>query len=152
MPMPIREAIPSMRRAAWLRLVLGHRVLNGLSVGMGLAVLAVLAYLAGGPATAVSASVAMSVPSLGDQVSPARDKLTQIAPRLWAAALMSAALMSAAVEFAQLVPAYSAMLIGAIVCADGFVGMLGTAWGLRGGPLGFALLLSNRVRDVRSAA
>lgn len=131
------EAIPSLRHSVWLRMLLGHRVLNGLAVGLGLAVMSVLVYLAAGPIVAASASVGMLTLSIGDQVSPARGKLRQIAPLLWMAAPMTAA-----VQFAHLVPDHSTALIGAIVGIGGFIGMLGTAWGLRGGPLGFALLLA----------
>ena len=131
------EAIPSLRHALWLRMLLGHRVLNGLAVGVGLAVMSVLVYLAAGPIVAASASVGMLILSIGDQVSPARGKLRQIAPLLWMAAPMSAA-----VQFAHLVPDHSTALIGALVALGGFIGMLGTAWGLRGGPLGFALVLA----------
>ncbi len=131
------EAIPSLRHSVWLRTLLGHRVLNGLSVGLGLAVLSVLVYLAAGPVVAASASVGMLILSIGDQVSPARGKLRQIAPLLWMAAPMTAS-----VQFAHLLPDHSTPVIGALVCIGGFIGMLGTAWGLRGGPLGFALLLA----------
>ncbi len=131
------EAIPSLRHSVWLRMLLGHRVLNGLSVGLGLAVMSVLVYLAAGPIVAASASVGMLILSIGDQVSPARGKLRQIAPLLWMAAPMTAA-----VQFAHLVPDHSTAVIGALVGIGGFIGMLGTAWGLRGGPLGFALLLA----------
>lgn len=132
------EAIPSLRHSVWLRMLLGHRVLNGLAVGLGLAVMSVLVHFAAGPSVAASASVGMLILSIGDQVSPARGKLRQIAPLLWMAAPMTAA-----VQFAHLVPGgHSTALIGALVCIGGFIGMLGTAWGLRGGPLGFALLLA----------
>ena len=131
------EAIPSLRHAVWLRLLLGHRVLNGLSVGFGLGLLSVLMFFVAGPVAAASASVGMLILSIGDQTSPARGKLRQIAPLLWLAAPMSLA-----VQLAHLVPTYSTATIGAMVGLGGFVGMLGTAWGTRGGPLGFALLLA----------
>ena len=139
MPMPPLnlEAIPSLRHSVWLRLLLGHRVLNGLSVSVGLALLSVPLFLVAGPVVAASASVGMLILSIGDQVSPARGKLRQIAPLLWMAAPISLA-----VQLAHLVPPYATALIGGLVCVGGFVGMLGTAWGLRGAPLGFALLLA----------
>jgi len=139
MPIPfaslLQDGHPSPRRAAWLRPLLGHRILNGLSVGFGLACLSVLVYLAGGAGVAASASVGMLVLSIGDQVSPARGKWRQMAPLLWLAAPTTLA-----VQFAHLSP-HMTWLIGALVCAGGFVGMLGNAWGLRGAPLGFALVL-----------
>ena len=131
------ESIPSLRHSIWLRMLLGHRVLNGLSVGLGLALLSVLVFLAAGPYVAASTSVGMLILSIGDQVSPARGKLRQIAPLLWAAAPMTLL-----VQLAHLVPDHSTAVIGVLVCIGGFIGMLGTAWGLRGGPLGFALLLA----------
>ena len=131
------EAIPSLRHSVWLRMLLGHRVLNGLSVGLGLALLSVLVFLVGGPFVAASTSVGMLILSIGDQVSPARGKLRQIAPLLWLAGPMTLL-----VQFAHLVPGHSAAAIGVLVVIGGFIGMLGTAWGLRGGPLGFALLLA----------
>lgn len=130
------ESIPSLRHSVWLRLLLGHRVLNGLAVGCGLLVLTVLVYAAAGPVIAASASVGMLILSIGDQPAPARGKLRQIAPLLWLAGPMTLA-----VQLAHLVPDHADALIGLLVCIGGFVGMLGTAWGLRGGPLGFALLL-----------
>ena len=126
-----------LRRAAWLRPLLGHRILNGLAVGFGLGCLTVLVYLAAGEAVAASASVGMLILSIGDQTAPARGKLRQIAPLLWMAAPMTLA-----VQLAHLAPQHMALLIGALVCAGGFIGMLGTAWGVRGAPLGFALVLA----------
>ncbi|CAN5908885.1 YccS family putative transporter [soil metagenome] len=130
-------ASPRLRRAGWLRMLLGHRILNGLAVGFGLAVLSVLVYAVAGATVAASASVGMLILSIGDQTSPARGKLRQIAPLLWMAAPMSLA-----VQMAHLLPEYSTPAIGALVMLGGFIGMLGTAWGARGGPLGFALLLA----------
>jgi len=137
MPPPTSDAIPSLRHARWLRLLLGHRVLNGLSVGFGLALLSVLVFWAAGPTIAASASVGMLILSIGDQTEPARGKLRQIAPLLWLAAPLSLAM-----QLAQLAPQHESWWIGALVCTGGFVGMLGTAWGARGAPLGFALVLA----------
>jgi uncharacterized membrane protein YccC len=136
MPPLTVEAARALRRANWLRMLLGHRILNGLSVGFGLALLTVSVFWLGGAETAASASVGMLVLSIGDQTAPARGKLRQIAPLLWFAAPISLA-----VQLAHLAPAHSTLLIGALVCIGGFVGMLGTAWGARGGPVGFALVL-----------
>jgi uncharacterized membrane protein YccC len=137
MPPLTVEAARALRRANWLRLLLGHRIVNGLSVGFGLAVLTVPVFWLFGPVIAASASVGMLITSIGDQTAPARGKLRQIAPLLFLAAPMSCA-----VQLAHLVPHHTTVLIGALVCIGGFVGMLGTAWGVRGGPLGFALLLA----------
>ena len=131
------EAIPSLRHALWVRTLLGHRLLNGLSVGVGLGLLTVSVFLLAGPLVAASASVGMLVVSIGDQVSPARGKLRQIAPVLWLAAPLTLG-----VQMAHLAPAYENALVGVLVCVGGFIGMLGTAWGARGAPLGFALLLA----------
>ncbi len=131
------EAIPSLRHALWVRTLLGHRVLNGLAVGVGLGLLTVSMFLLAGPLVAASASVGMLVVSIGDQVSPARGKLRQIAPVLWLAAPLTLG-----VQMAHLAPTYENALVGVLVCVGGFIGMLGTAWGLRGAPLGFALLLA----------
>lgn len=137
MPPLTLDAVPSLRHSVWLRLLLGHRVLNGLSAGFGLMLLSVLVFWIGGPSIAASTSVGMLILSIGDQTAPARGKLRQMAPLLWLAAPMSLA-----VQWAHLVPQHSAWVIGALVCIGGFVGMLGTAWGARGAPLGFALLLA----------
>jgi uncharacterized membrane protein YccC len=137
MPLLNLDAPPALRRAGWLRLLLGHRVLNGLSVGFGLAVLSVLVFAAAGPEIAASATAGMLILSIGDQTAPARGKLRQIAPLLWMAAPMTLAM-----QLAHLAPHGSTLLIGALVCVAGFVGMLGTAWGARGGPIGFALVLA----------
>lgn len=130
-------ASDALRRAAWLRPLLGHRILNGLAVGFGLACLTVLVFVFAGDAIAASASVGMLILSIGDQTTPARGKLRQIAPLLWMAAPMTLA-----VQLAHLVPQHATLLIGALVCIGGFIGMLATAWGVRGAPLGFALLLA----------
>lgn len=124
-------------RPAWLRMLLGHRVLNGASVGAGLALLSVAVYWWAGVAVAASASIGMLIVSIGDQTSPARGKLRQLAPLLWLAAPMSLA-----VQLADQAPAHSEWLVGSLVCFGGFIGMLGTAWGARGAPQGFAVLLT----------
>lgn len=131
------ESIPSLRHSVWLRMLLGHRVLNGLSVGLGLGLMSLLVYLVGGIGLAASASVGMLTLSIGDQVSPARGKLRQVAPLLWAAAPVSVL-----VQLTHLLPDDGTLALGVLIGVGGFIGMLGTAWGLRGGPLGFALLLA----------
>ena len=140
MPMPLASLVQSshstLRRTAWLRPLLGHRVLNGLAVGFGLACLSVLVYLAAGATTAASASVGMLILSIGDQTAPARGKWRQMAPLFWLAAPMTLA-----VQLAHL-SVHTTLLLGVLVCVGGFIGMLGTAWGARGAPLGFALLLA----------
>ena len=45
-------------------------------------------------------------------------------------------------HFARLSQDHATLLLGVLVCIGGFIGMLGTAWGLRGGPIGFALVLA----------
>lgn len=124
-------------RPAWLRMLLGHRILNGASVGAGLALLSVAMYWSAGLAVASSASIGMLIVSIGDQTSPARGKLRQLAPLLWLAAPMWLA-----VQLADQAPAHSEWLVGSLVCIGGFIGMLGTAWGARGAPQGFAILLA----------
>ena len=141
------EAIPSLRHSVWLRMVLGHRVLNGLSVGVGLGLLSVALYLAIGPERAASASVGMLILSIGDQVSPARGKLRQLAPLLWMAGPMSLA-----VQLAHLLPDHESALVGVLVCIGGFIGMLGTAWGARGGSHRLRLAAGRDLRDVDAAA
>ena len=89
------EAIPSLRHPVWLPMLRGHRVLNGLAVGLGMDAVSVLAYLATGPLGAASASVGRLIQSTGDQISPARGKLSEIAPLLWTVAPMTAAVQVA---------------------------------------------------------
>ena len=137
MPSALPPLSPALRRARWLRPLLGHRILNGLAVGFGLACLSVLVYALAGATIAAPASVGMLIVSIGDQTAPARGKLRQVAPLLWLAAPLSLAM-----QLAQLAPQHADLLVGLLVCAGGFVGMLGTAWGLRGAPLGFALVLA----------
>src|SRR6476660_2385101 len=108
----LRDGSEPLRRAAWLRPLLGHRVLNGLAVGFGLACLSVFVYVLTGPVVAASASVGMLILSIGDQTSPARGKLRQIAPLLWMAAPLTLA-----VQLAHLAPPQvTTLLIGALVC------------------------------------
>lgn len=118
-------------------MLLGHRVLNGASVGAGLGLLSVAVYMWAGLAVAASAAIGMLIVSIGDQTSPARGKLHQLAPLLWLGAPMSLA-----VQLADQAPAHSDWLVGSLVCFGGFIGMLGTAWGARGAPQGFAVLLA----------
>lgn len=131
------ERSTRLRRIPALRTLLGHRILNGLAVGLGVGTLAVVVYLLTDVVVAASASVGMLVTSIGDQTAPARGKLRQIAPLLWLAAPFSLA-----VQLAHLAAGHEHLWVGLIVCVGGFVGMLGNAWGVRGGPMGFALLLA----------
>lgn len=135
--MPLDLDAATLRSAGWLRLALGHRITNGLAVGFGLALLSALVFWLAGAQAAALTSVGMLIVSIGDQTAPAHGKLRQLAPLLWLAAPMSLAM-----QLAHLAPRYSVELIGVLVCVGGFVGMLGTAWGARGAPLGFALLLT----------
>jgi hypothetical protein len=135
--MPIELDAASLRSAGWLRLALGHRITNGLAVGFGLAVLSALVFGLAGAQAAALTSVGMLIVSIGDQTASAHGKLRLLAPLLWLAAPMSFTM-----QLAHLVPRYPAELIGVLVCLGGFAGMLGTAWGARGAPLGFALLLT----------
>ncbi|MEO6032709.1 MAG: FUSC family protein [Burkholderiaceae bacterium] len=135
--MPLELDSTSLGSASWLRIALGHRLTNGLAVGFGLGLLSALVFWLAGPQAAALTSVGMLIVSIGDQTAPAHGKLRQLAPLLWLAAPMSLAM-----QLAHLAPRYSVELIGALVCLGGFIGMLGTAWGARGAPLGFALLLT----------
>ncbi len=131
------ESIPSLRHSVWARMLLGARVRNGLSVGLGLGLSALLFHAVGGTTVSASASVGMLITSIADQMAPSRGKLRQMAPVLWLAAPFTLVM-----QLAQLVPVHAAWVTAAVVALGGFTTMLGTAWGVRGAPLGFALLLA----------
>lgn len=127
----------ALHGAGWVRVLFGHRIMNGLGVGFGLALTFGLLYALFGEEIAVIASVGALVASIGDQTAPARGKWRQVTPLLWMAMPVSLA-----VELLRLLPAHADFWVGVLVCIGGFVGMLGNAWGARGAPLGFALLLT----------
>lgn len=136
LPRP-RELTRTLQRASWPRMLLGHRVTNGLAVGLGLGSLSLLMFSFVGLEAAASASVGMLVMSIGDQTAPAHGKLRQLSPLLWMAVLLWSAM-----QLSHLSESHATLLLGVLACFAGFLGMLGNAWGARGAPVGFALVLA----------
>jgi uncharacterized membrane protein YccC len=135
-PLPFDPAM-ALRGNGWVRVLFGHRIMNGLGVGVGLALTFGLLYLTLGEEIAAIASVGSLIASIGDQTAPARSKWRQVTPLLWMAMPLSLA-----TQLLRLLPEHADLWVGVLVSLGGFVGMLGNAWGARGAPLGFALLLT----------
>jgi uncharacterized membrane protein YccC len=127
----------ALRGNGWVRVFFGHRIANGLGVGFGLALSFGLLYLALGETIAAIASVGALIASIGDQVAPARGKWRQVTPLVWMAAPLSLLC-----ELLRLLPNHGHLWVGLLISVGGFIGMMGNAWGARGAPLGFALLLT----------
>lgn len=108
-------------------------LLNGASVGVGLAVItAVVASLGGMPA-AVAASSGAAAASVADTVSTPRAKTAQMVPAVIGSVLVAALV---ALTHAQL------WALTACVLLVSFTGVMWNAWGKRGGPQTFAMVLS----------
>jgi uncharacterized membrane protein YccC len=117
-------------RPAWQ---LPAPLLNGASVGLGLALItAVVASIAGLPA-AVAASSGAAAASVADTVSAPQAKTSQMLP-----AVLSSVLVAALVALTQ------AHLWALTLCVllVSFTSVMWTSWGKRGGPQTFAMVLS----------
>ena len=118
------------RRPAWR---LPAPILNGLSVGLGLVCLTtVIAGIAGLPA-AVAASSGAAAASVADTVSSPQAKTSQMVPAVLGSVLVAALV---ALTHAHLVA------LTACVLAVSFTSVMWTAWGKRGAPQTFAMILS----------
>lgn len=108
-------------------------VLNGLSVGLGLAcITAVVAGTAGLPA-AVAASSGAAAASVADTVASPQAKTSQMVP-----AVLGSVLVAALVALTHAHP----WALTLCVLAVSFTSVMWTAWGKRGGPQTFAMVLS----------
>ncbi|MDO9004211.1 MAG: FUSC family protein [Aquabacterium sp.] len=108
-------------------------LLNGASVGVGLAVITAVVASIGGMPAAVAASSGAAAASVADTVSTPRAKTSQMVP-----AVMGSVLVAALVALTH------ANLLALTLCvlAVSFTSVMWNAWGKRGGPQTFAMVLS----------
>ena len=121
------------RLQALLRVLLSHYVLNGLMVSLGLVLIMVALLELAGLQAASTAAVGILITSLPDVPSPRNRKIMQMLP----APLLGAPLF----VLVQLVRGDPPML-GLVLCAGTFLAAMMMAWGQRGGPICYALLIS----------
>jgi len=108
-------------------------LLNGASVGLGLAVITTVVASIGGMPAAVAASSGAAAASVADTVSSPQAKPGQMAPAVLGSVLVAA-----------LVALTHAHLWALTLCvlAVSFSSVMWTSWGKRGGPQTFAMVLS----------
>lgn len=108
-------------------------LVNGASVGLGLAVITALVAGIGGMPAAVAASSGAAAASVADTVSTPRAKTAQMVPAVVGSVLVAALV---ALTHANL------WALTACVLLVSFAGVMWNAWGKRGGPQTFAMVLS----------
>ncbi|CAH0351701.1 FUSC family protein [Aquabacterium sp. CECT 9606] len=108
-------------------------LLNGASVGVSLAVITALVASVGGMPAAVAASSGAAAASVADTVSTPRAKTAQMVPAVIGSVLVAALV---ALTHAHL------WALSACVLLVSFTGVMWNAWGKRGGPQTFAMVLS----------
>jgi uncharacterized membrane protein YccC len=127
------QSARTVRRTVW-RLactLAGASMANGLAVAIGLVVVAIALYLAGGLAAASAGAVGILVTTLADVPSPKRRKLQQMLPT----PLLGAPLFLS-IQLAHHDPVQT----GAVLVCGAFVSFMGMAWGKRGGPVSVGLI------------
>lgn len=112
---------------------LPSHLLNGLSVGAGLAVVTGLIALVAGAPMALAASSGASVVSVADTVT---------APQAKPRAMLNAVVFSMLVALLVALSSHHLLWLGAAVLAVTFVSIFWTAWGKRGGPQTFVMILT----------
>lgn len=131
------QAVRWWRRVQWVLAAPATRLpaylLNGLSVGAGLVLIgAGLSLLVGVPAAMAAAAGAAAV-SVADTVVPRQAKLAQMLP-----AWVSSSLVALAVQLAAPHP----WALAAVVLAVTFSSVMWQAWGRRGGPQTFVMVMT----------
>lgn len=111
---------------------LPSHLVNGLSVGAGLASITTAIALGAGMPEALTASSGAAVVSIVDTVTPLRAKTRP----MWMAAIATV-IVALLVALCQGRP----LMMGLAVLAITFSAILWTAWGKRGGPLTFTMIL-----------
>lgn len=117
---------------AWGRRLPAHLV-NGVSVGLGMACITTWVALAADLPTALIASSGAAVVSIADTITPPQAKTRP----MWMAAIASL-LVAVIVAFCHA----NVVAMGMAVMSITFSAILWTAWGKRGGPLTFAMILA----------
>ncbi|MFZ5521088.1 MAG: FUSC family protein [Pseudomonadota bacterium] len=131
------QAVRWWRRVQWVLAAPATRLpaylVNGLSVGVGLVVIgAGLSAIIGVPAAMAAAAGAAAI-SVADTVVPRQAKLAQMLP-----AWLSSSLVAVAVQLAS----PHAWALAAVVLAVTFTSVLWQAWGRRGGPQTFVMVMA----------
>jgi uncharacterized membrane protein YccC len=108
-------------------------VLNGISVGAGLACLTTLIGLTAGMPAAITAASGAAAASVADTVCAPQAKRGQMVP-----AVLSSALVAALVAFSHPYPA----LLTAVLLLTILTSIMWMSWGKRGGPQTFVMVLT----------
>lgn len=108
-------------------------LINGLSVGAGLAVVTGLIALLGGSPAALAASSGASVVSVADTVT---------APQAKPRAMRNAVVSSTLVALLVAVTSHHPLLLGLTALITTFLSIFWTAWGKRGGAQTFVMILT----------
>lgn len=108
-------------------------LVNGASVGVGLALITAVVASIGGMPAAVAASSGAAAASVADTVSTPRAKTSQMVP-----AVIGSVLVAALVALTHT----NLLALTLCVLAVSFTSVMWNAWGKRGGPQTFAMVLS----------
>ncbi len=127
------ETLSPLNLAQRLARRLPAHLVNGLSVGVGLACITTLVALATDMGTALIASSGAAVVSIADTITP-----TQAKTRPMVMAALGSLLVAVIVAFCH----GQRLAMGLAVMGITFSAILWTAWGKRGGPLTFAMILA----------
>ncbi|RYX97496.1 MAG: FUSC family protein [Comamonadaceae bacterium] len=116
-----------------LRVALSQYVTNGLTVTLGLVLIMLAIFETAGLAGATTAAVGVLITSLPDLPAPRKRKIMQMLP----APVMSLPLF-VLVQLVRQDPVF----LGVVLVAGSFLAVMLMAWGKRGGPICFSLLIS----------
>lgn len=126
--------MPSMQKTRRMlsRQLRSHNAISGLGCASGVLLLTLLTYAIAGPGPAIAVSTGALVVSLADLPVPRRNKLP-----LLLANLVQAPLVTLLIELTRPFP----LQLGAAVLLVSFCSAMVTAWGRRGLPLGYAMVM-----------
>ena len=116
-----------------LRVALSQYVTNGLTVTLGLVLIMLAIFESAGLAGATTAAVGVLITSLPDVPAPRKRKIMQMLP----APVLGLPLF-VLVQIVRQDPVF----LGIVLVAGSFLAVMLMAWGKRGGPICFALLIS----------
>jgi len=127
----LHDAPTGIRRVG--RVALSSYVTNGLATALGIPLIAAIMHLLFGAQAAATATVAVIVVTLPDQVAPIRGKLTQLLP---------AAVLAVPVFFGVQSLRADLLELTLMLVATTFFAFLGGAWGRRGLPVSISVMLA----------
>jgi uncharacterized membrane protein YccC len=127
----LHDAPTVIRRVG--RVALSSYVTNGLATALGIPLIAAIMHLLFGAQAAATATVAVIVVTLPDQVAPIRGKLTQLLP---------AAVLAVPVFFGVQSLRADLLELTLMLVATTFFAFLGGAWGRRGLPVSISVMLA----------